>query len=79
MADELGADSIAIPAIATGSFGFPKKQCAQIMFQCIINYGMDNYDTTQIREIKLVNIDDKTCDIFADTFDDNCLDNSHYS
>jgi O-acetyl-ADP-ribose deacetylase (regulator of RNase III) len=33
MADEeLKCSSISIPAIATGSFGFPKVKCAQIMF-----------------------------------------------
>jgi len=28
MAEELECHSISIPAIATGSFGFPKKKCA---------------------------------------------------
>ena len=31
MADRLNCKSISIPAIATGSFGFPKKKCADIM------------------------------------------------
>lgn len=40
MAEELECNSISIPAIATGSFGFPKKKCAQIMFDCLLNYGI---------------------------------------
>ena len=35
--DELEeCESISIPAIATGSFGFPKDKCAKIMFDCVI-------------------------------------------
>ena len=46
MADELEIDSLSIPAISTGSFGFDKKKCAQIMYECIVNYGMEKYETS---------------------------------
>jgi len=34
-ADELGARSVAFPAIATGVYGFPPRQAAQIAVQTI--------------------------------------------
>mmetsp|Transcript_1504 Transcript_1504/g.2653 ORF Transcript_1504/g.2653 Transcript_1504/m.2653 type:complete len:113 (-) Transcript_1504:146-484(-) len=59
-AEELGCRSISIPAIATGSFGFPKNQCAQIMFQCIIKFGTEklmNDEETTVKFIRLINND----------------------
>jgi len=37
-ADKLGCTSIAIPAISSGIFGFPKDKCAQILFEMAESY-----------------------------------------
>jgi len=31
--------SIAIPAISSGIFGFPKPLCAEILFNCVEDYA----------------------------------------
>ena len=38
LADENNIKSICFPAISTGIFGFPIKECAQIMLQTTIDY-----------------------------------------
>ena len=62
MADSLECNGIALPAIATGSFSFPKKKCAQVMIDCAVNYVMN--EGTNLKEIILVNIDTKTVNEF---------------
>ena len=34
-AEELRCETISLPAISTGVFGFPKEECAKLMFECI--------------------------------------------
>jgi len=41
-------ESIALPAISTGIFGFPIKRCAEIMLQTTINYLKNN---TSLKEV----------------------------
>ena len=69
MADTLGCESIALPAIATGSFSFPKKKCAQVMIDCVVDYVNTHAETTMLKEIKLINIDMKTVYEFIGEFD----------
>jgi len=38
-ADELGLESIAIPAISTGVFGYPYERCARIMAKVLKEYA----------------------------------------
>ena len=64
MADSLGCESIALPAIATGLFSFPKKKCAQVMIDCVVDYVTTNENITKLKEIKLINIDTKTVNEF---------------
>ena len=69
MADTLGCESIALPAIATGSFSFPKKKCAQVMIDCVVNYVTTSEIPTRLKEIRLINIDKKTVNEFINEFD----------
>jgi O-acetyl-ADP-ribose deacetylase (regulator of RNase III) len=41
-ADELGLASIALPAISTGIFGFPKKRAAGVILQAIGEYFVEH-------------------------------------
>lgn len=45
-ADNLGLYSIAIPAISTGIFGFPKQRAARIFFEAIPAYFSTNLTST---------------------------------
>lgn len=79
MAEELKCTSVSIPAIATGSFGFPKNRCAQIMFEVVLKYGLDvvdkGHDST-LKYIRFINNDEKTVEAFIDEFDRLLLNSS---
>jgi O-acetyl-ADP-ribose deacetylase (regulator of RNase III) len=63
VADELGLDSIAIPAISTGIFGFPKERAAKVILDSIDTYFRDN-PLSRIKVVKLVLFDRSTADAF---------------
>lgn len=72
MAEELQCNSLSIPAIATGSWGFPKNMCAQIMFDVVLKYGLDVVEKghdSSLKYIRFINNNEKTVDAFADEFD----------
>lgn len=57
VADELGARSIAFPAIATGVYGFPPEQAAQIAVRTL------RTTPTAVRQVRLVAFDQTTRDL----------------
>ena len=63
VADELHCASIAMPAISTGIFGFPKDRAARIIFSAIENYFVEN-SSSNIKTVKLVLFDQPTVDAF---------------
>ena len=69
VADELYLTSIALPAISTGIFGFPKDRAAGIIFTAIEKYFIDN-SLSALKTIKLVLFDPKTVDIFTKAWQD---------
>ena len=62
VADELGIESIAFPAISTGIFGFPKERAAKIFFKAIEDYFLNN--ASGLKLVKLVLWDDATVNAF---------------
>ena len=69
VADELKCFSIALPAISTGIYGFPKDRAAEIIFSSIEKYFGENPSST-IRTVKLVLFDQPTVDVFIKTWQD---------
>ena len=63
-AEELKLRSIALPAISSGIFGFPKERCAQIMLAAALDFCAQRPDST-LREIRFTNIDAPTVDLFS--------------
>jgi O-acetyl-ADP-ribose deacetylase (regulator of RNase III) len=63
VADELYLSSIAMPAISTGIFGFPKDRAAGILFTAIEKYFID-HSSSALEIVKLVLFDQSTVDIF---------------
>ena len=57
VADELGARSVAFPAIATGIYGFPPDQAAKIAVTTIRS------TPTAVRHVRLVAFDETTRDL----------------
>ena len=61
VADELKCVSIALPAISTGIFGFPKDRAAGIIFSTIEKYFADN--ESNLKVVRLTLFDQATVDV----------------
>ncbi len=66
LAEQYELESISIPAISSGIFGFPKPLCAQVILQTILEWFSERRET-HLREINLCNIDAHTARIFEQT------------
>jgi putative ATPase len=64
VAEELKCTSIALPAISTGIFGFPKDRAAGIIFSEIEKFFEDN-SSSRLNTVKLVLFDEASVDVFA--------------
>ena len=62
-ADELKCESLALPAISTGIFGFPKERAAKIIFKTIEDYFLETDSALQI--VKIILFDGPTVDVFV--------------
>ena len=58
VADELGARSLAFPAIATGAYGFPRRQAAEIAVDTLLGAGTD------VERVFLVAFDEDTLGLY---------------
>ena len=67
MADEHGLASLAIPAISTGIFGFPKDRGARVILNTIVDFFIE-YPEGSLHEVHITLIDEPTVLIFADEF-----------
>jgi O-acetyl-ADP-ribose deacetylase (regulator of RNase III) len=65
VADELKCSSIALPAISTGIFGFPKDRAAAIILSAIEKYFGEN-SSSSLRQVRTVLFDPSTIDVFVD-------------
>jgi O-acetyl-ADP-ribose deacetylase len=63
VADELECESIAMPAISTGIFGFPKDRAAGIIFSGLETFFSDNPGST-LKTVKIVLFDQSSVDVF---------------
>ena len=66
VADELKCSSIAMPAISTGIFGFPKDRAAEIIFQTIEEYL--NKNKSELKVVRITLLDQATIDVFTSTW-----------
>ncbi|SRR5258706_1758818 len=66
VADELRCSSMALPAISTGIFGFPKDRAAGIIFSAIEKYFESN--PSNLKVVKLTLFDQATVDVFIKTW-----------
>ena len=72
-ADNYGCSSVALPAISSGIFDFPKRLCAKEMFDAIEQFAEDRADFSTkcdyLMRIEIIIIDELTYGIFKDEFD----------
>jgi hypothetical protein len=73
-AAELGCQSIAIPAISSGIFGFPKKRCCQVILQAIIK--LLEAGSSPVKTIKLMANDAETVKYFETAVGDKKAEDS---
>ena len=68
VADELKCSSVALPAISTGIYGFPKDRAADIIFSALEDYFENT--RSEIKVAKLVLFDQPTVDVFRRSWHD---------
>ena len=68
LAEKLKLKSLAIPAISTGIYGFPKALAASVIINTIQDYSLTN-TTSCIELIRLVIFDIETLTAFMETWD----------
>jgi O-acetyl-ADP-ribose deacetylase (regulator of RNase III) len=68
LADTLTLETISLPAISTGIFGFPKERAAKIILETIWGYFLDHPESGLI-QVRLTLFDQVTVDVFLDIFD----------
>lgn len=66
-ADREGLASVAMPAISSGIFGFPKPLCAEILVSAGMEFSAA-HPQTSVREIRYTNYDAETVEVFAEEF-----------
>ncbi len=67
LAEHLGLNSVALPAISTGIFGFPKARAAQVIFEAIRGYFQEN-SQSKVHLVRLTIIDEPTVNTFLEVF-----------
>ncbi|CDW75525.1 UNKNOWN [Stylonychia lemnae] len=68
-ASKLECESISVPAISSGIFGFPRNLCAQILFDAAEEFCYQNQqDSTSLRYVRFTNFDKPTVDVFQKEF-----------
>ena len=63
VASRLGLGSIALPAISTGIFGFPKDRAARLILASILDYLRGNPESS-LNQVRLTLFDQETLDAF---------------
>jgi O-acetyl-ADP-ribose deacetylase (regulator of RNase III) len=67
LADQLELSSLALPAISTGIFGFPKIRAAKVIFNAIQDYFTE-HPGTGLKRVHLTLYDQPTLDAFLKTW-----------
>lgn len=68
-ATELGLQSIAMPAISTGIFGFPKKRAAAVMFDAL-DAWLTKKPSGSLQLVRIVLYDHPTLEAFVQVWDE---------
>ena len=73
-ANEIECESVSIPAISSGIFGFPKPLCAKVFYASLkrfVRAVKQQNATLKLKTVRLTNFDNETCQIFRDEFDNS--------
>ena len=72
VADELKCESLAMPAISTGIFGFPKDRAAGIIFSAIEKFFENN--PSNLNVVKILLLDQSSVDVFINVWESRWAD-----
>ena len=66
----LKCESVSIPAISSGIFGFPKPLCAQTLFRQVEDFvrRIEDPASVTLRRVRFTNFDTETTTIFEEEF-----------
>ncbi len=64
LGEEKGIKSVAIPAVSSGIFGFPKERAAKIILDTVISF-FETQNPAYLKDVHLTNIDKYTSELFA--------------
>ncbi len=62
VATQLGLKSVALPAISTGIFGYPKEEGTKVILDEVLKFLKER--ETTLEEVRLTNIDEETSNLF---------------
>lgn len=89
LADKLGVQSIALPPISSGIFGYPKFECACVFYEILDKFVKDkqkNNEKLILNEVRMTIIDDETFNVFEEVhkkispnINDNNIDQAEQS
>ncbi|GAB4343927.1 MAG: macro domain-containing protein [Calditrichia bacterium] len=68
LAEKHHLQTISLPPISSGIFGFPKDRCARIILETVDRFLRENPDSA-LREVRICIIDQPTQEIFLNEFD----------
>jgi len=68
LAGELKLESLALPAISTGIFGFPAERAAGVIFQAIQSYFLEQ-PASGLKRVRLTLFDQPTLETFLRVYD----------
>lgn len=73
LSEKLNVESISLPPISSGIFGYPKDECAEIFYKCFEIYGRhklkhrdDDGGSLILKEIRMTIIDRETYKVFVE-------------
>ncbi len=64
VAEDLGVSSVALPAISTGIFGYPKREGVKVIVEEVLKFLKN--DAQHLKEVRLVSIDSETAFLFSE-------------
>ena len=67
-AEELRLSSLALPAISTGIFGFPKDRAARIIFETMVAY-FEDFPKSGLTRVRITLFDTDSVNLFMREFD----------
>lgn len=68
VAEDEGLESVSMPAVSSGIFGFPKDRCARILTDVALAHFAAHPDGA-VRDVRFCNFDRQTVDVFRKEFE----------